>query len=245
MKSFKFLLTLNQIFQRNLKPFSNYQASQTIAFNLRLINFFSSTCRDEELLLYLLQLVQAMKHESYLHCDLVEFLLQRALNNQRIGHFLFWHLRSEIQVPSVQIRFALILEAYLKSSREHISILMRQMNCMEKLKQGSEIVKKGGKEKGKQMLMDFLKSQHVIADLSNVVSPLNPSLKCKTVKIDKVKVMDSKMRPIYSVFENIDQHGDDIFIIFKNGDDLRQDMLTLQMLRIMDRIWKTSGMDFR
>lgn len=48
---------------------------------------------DEDLSLYLLQLVQALKHESYLSCDLVEFLLRRALNNQKIGHFLFWHLR--------------------------------------------------------------------------------------------------------------------------------------------------------
>jgi phosphatidylinositol-4,5-bisphosphate 3-kinase len=94
---------------------------------------------------------------------------------------------------------------------------MRQNNALEKLKQGSELVKKGSKEKGTQRLMDFLKSQHVVADLSNVVSPLNPSLKCKTVKIDKVKVMDSKMRPIYSVFENVDAHGQDIHIIFKNG----------------------------
>lgn len=82
--------------------------------------------QDEDLQLYLLQLVQAIKHEPYLYCDLVEFLLQRALNNQRIGHFLFWHLRSEIQVPSVEVRFSLILEAYLRSSKEHISILMRQ-----------------------------------------------------------------------------------------------------------------------
>lgn len=83
--------------------------------------------KDEDLQLYLLQLVQAIKHESYLSCDLVEFLLQRALKNQRIGHFLFWHLRSEIQVPSVEVRFSLILEAYLRSSKEHISILMRQI----------------------------------------------------------------------------------------------------------------------
>ena len=48
---------------------------------------------DEDLSLYLLQLVQALKHENYLSCDLTEFLLRRALNNQRIGHFLFWHLR--------------------------------------------------------------------------------------------------------------------------------------------------------
>lgn len=83
--------------------------------------------KDEDLQLYLLQLVQAIKHESYLSCDLVEFLLQRALKNQRIGHYLFWHLRSEIQVPSVEVRFSLILEAYLRSSKEHISILMRQI----------------------------------------------------------------------------------------------------------------------
>jgi phosphatidylinositol-4,5-bisphosphate 3-kinase catalytic subunit alpha/beta/delta len=112
-----------------------------------LINF--SLSRDEELLLYLLQLVQAIKHESYLHCDLVEFLLERSLNNQRIGHFLFWHLRSEIQVPSVQTRFGLILEAYLKGSQEHIMLLMKQMQCLEKLKMGSEIAKKGSKEKCK------------------------------------------------------------------------------------------------
>lgn len=48
---------------------------------------------DEDLSLFLLQLVQALKHESYLSCDLVEFLLTRALQNQKIGHYLFWHLR--------------------------------------------------------------------------------------------------------------------------------------------------------
>lgn len=51
---------------------------------------------DDDLSLYLLQLAQALKHENYLACPLTEFLLKRALNNQRIGHFLFWHLRSVI-----------------------------------------------------------------------------------------------------------------------------------------------------
>lgn len=113
---------------------------------------------DEDLQLYLLQLVQAIKHESYLYCDLVKFLLLRALSNQRIGHFLFWHLRSEIQMPSVQVRFSLILEAYLRSSREHISILTRQLSCLEKLRTGSEQIKKVGKEKAKSKLMEFLNS---------------------------------------------------------------------------------------
>ena len=48
---------------------------------------------DDELLQYLIQLVQVLKYESYLDCDLTTFLLERALSNRRIGHFLFWHLR--------------------------------------------------------------------------------------------------------------------------------------------------------
>lgn len=48
---------------------------------------------DDELFQYLLQLVQVLKYESYLDCDLTCFLLKRALANKKIGHFLFWHLR--------------------------------------------------------------------------------------------------------------------------------------------------------
>lgn len=53
----------------------------------------SLPCRDDELFQYLLQLVQVLKYESYLDCELTKFLLDRALANRKIGHFLFWHLR--------------------------------------------------------------------------------------------------------------------------------------------------------
>ena len=33
----------------------------------------------------------------------------------------------------------------------------------------------------------------------------------------------------------------DIRIMFKKGDDLRQDKLTLQLLAVIDRVWKEAG----
>jgi len=36
---------------------------------------------------------------------------------------------------------------------------------------------------------------------------------------------------------------EDSLIIYKSGDDLRQDALTLQMLNLMDQIWKSAGLD--
>ena len=56
-------------------------------------DFLSLISSDNKLLMYLLQLVQALKFEPYLDCPLAEFLLKKALINRSIGHYLFWYLR--------------------------------------------------------------------------------------------------------------------------------------------------------
>ena len=201
---------------------------------------------DEDLSLYLLQLVQALKHENYLSCELTEFLLRRALDNQRIGHFLFWHLRSEMHVGSVAVRFGLILEAYCRGSQDHMRLLFKQMECLDKLVSACELVKQRKDRKlAYQGLQDYLKEAHCQDAFLNVISPLNPSFRWKGIKLEKCRVMDSKMRPLSLVFQNSDIFGKEVYIILKHGDDLRQDMLTLQMIRIMDKLWKKEGLDLR
>ncbi len=90
--------------------------------------------------LYLLQLCQVLKYESHLDCSLVRFLLDRAWKNKRIGHYLFWHLRSELDSPEVTMRFGLILEAYLRGSPNHIAELQRQVDSMAKMRNISELL---------------------------------------------------------------------------------------------------------
>ncbi|KYQ59052.1 Phosphatidylinositol-4,5-bisphosphate 3-kinase catalytic subunit beta isoform [Trachymyrmex zeteki] len=201
---------------------------------------------DDDLSLYLLQLAQALKHENYLACPLTEFLLKRALNNQRIGHFLFWHLRSEMQVGAVSVRFGLILEAYCRGSQQHMLSLFKQMKCLEKLRSVSQQVKqKKDRKAALQGFQDIILEPHCQEAISDVLNPLDPSFRWNRIKIEKCRVMDSKMRPLWLVFENSDPFGEDIYLILKHGDDLRQDMLTLQMLRIMDKLWKNEGLDLR
>lgn len=73
---------------------------------------------------------QALKYESYLNCPLAQFLLQRAFKNKRIGHYLFWNLRAEVDSPENSLRFGLILESYLRGCPNHLSELQRQVSCM-------------------------------------------------------------------------------------------------------------------
>ncbi|VDI43654.1 phosphatidylinositol 3-kinase [Mytilus galloprovincialis] len=57
--------------------------------------------------------------------------------------------------------------------------------------------------------------------------------------------MDSKKKPFWLEWTNDDEKGQNIQLIYKCGDDLRQDMLTLQILEVMDTIWQSEGYDLR
>nr|CAH65240.1 hypothetical protein RCJMB04_11a21 [Gallus gallus] len=204
---------------------------------------------DHELFQYLLQLVQVLKYESYLDCELTKFLLDRALSNRKIGHFLFWHLRSEMHVPAVALRFGLILEAYCRGSTHHMKVLMKQGEALSKMKALNEFVKlsspKATKPQAKEMMHVCMKQETYLEALSHLQSPLNPSIILTEVCVDQCTFMDSKMKPLWIVFNNEETGGGGVGIIFKNGGDLRQDMLTLQMIQLMDVLWKQEGLDLR
>uniref|UniRef100_A0A6Q2WU53 Phosphatidylinositol 4,5-bisphosphate 3-kinase catalytic subunit beta isoform n=1 Tax=Esox lucius TaxID=8010 RepID=A0A6Q2WU53_ESOLU len=210
---------------------------------------------DEELSQYLLQLVQVLRYEPYYDCALTRFLLDRGQGNRNIGHFLFWHLRSEMHMPAVSVQFSLILEAYCRGSIPHIEVLKKQVEALSKLKSVNELIKLGtiknvrSKTKEamltKEAMMTCLRQSGYTETLSDLHSPLNPSVLLSGINVEKCRYMDSKMKPLWIVYNNKLLGGDTLGIIFKNGDDLRQDMLTLQILRLMDLLWKEANLDLR
>ena len=219
----------------------------------RAVMWLDNTLSDEELGQYLLQLVQTLKYEPYLDNPLTQMLLRRALLNRKIGHFFFWHLKSEISSPNLMVRFGLILEAYCRGQGSYLKHLKRQVEALDKLIKLTDQIKSSNdtQERRLRYLCDQISQDDYMESLQNFYSPLENTLMLGELQVSKCRVMDSAKKPLWLVWLNPDPLADKLkghernAIIFKNGDDLRQDMLTLQVITIMDSIWNREGMDLR
>nr|XP_060635810.1 phosphatidylinositol 4,5-bisphosphate 3-kinase catalytic subunit alpha isoform-like isoform X2 [Anolis sagrei ordinatus] len=206
---------------------------------------------DDKLSQYLIQLVQVLKYEQYLDNPLARFLTMKALTNQRIGHFYFWHLKSEMHSKPVSQRFGLMLEAFCRGCGMYLKHLNRQVEAMEKLINLTDILKQEKKDETQKMkfLVEQMRRPDYMEALQGFICPLNPVHQLGNLRLDECRIMSSAKRPLWLNWENPDIMSELLFtnheIIFKNGDDLRQDMLTLQIIRIMESMWQNQGLDLR
>eukprot|EP01126_Amoeba_proteus_P051292 TRINITY_DN6117_c0_g1_i22.p1 TRINITY_DN6117_c0_g1~~TRINITY_DN6117_c0_g1_i22.p1 ORF type:complete len:751 (+),score=168.27 TRINITY_DN6117_c0_g1_i22:90-2255(+) len=190
---------------------------------------------------YLLQLVQVLKYECYHDSPLSRHLLKRAIRNKRIGHYLYWYLKSELEQPRLSERFGLLLEAFLKGGGSRREDISAQEKVHQRIVSLAYMVKSCKSDPVTLLRTEISKLNTEWPKGCQLM--LDPLFVTKGIKAEKCKVMDSKMKPLWLLFENADPKGENINIIFKCGDDLRQDMLTLQMFRVMDKLWKKKDLD--
>ncbi|CAB1345742.1 unnamed protein product, partial [Coregonus sp. 'balchen'] len=170
------------------------------------------TLGDDDVLRYLLQLVQAVKFEPYHDSALARFLLKRALRSKRIGHFLFWFLRSEIaQSMHYQQRYAVLLEAYLRGCGEDmLQDFRRQVEMTEALQKVTREIKAMSAEKydvSAQVVFQLRQKLEVLQTSGLPESfrvPYDPGLRAGALVIEQCKVMASKKKPLWLQFKRAD-----------------------------------------
>ncbi|KAL9082562.1 MAG: hypothetical protein Q9159_006324 [Coniocarpon cinnabarinum] len=223
---------------------------------------------DEELLVYLLQLVQALKFEQVeaenpedtaQDSSLARFLISRAVGNLKLGNFLHWYLMVEVDDKSdgqstdnrklfakVEYDFMSELENTPHGS-ERRKLLLRQGELITVL---SKISKDIRFSKGDRLQkIDRLKK--LLNDPANdllkydppLPLPLDPDVSVTSCVPEEAIVFKSSLLPLLIPFKTNDNKR--YSIIFKTGDDLRQDQLVIQIIMLMDRLLRNENLDLK
>ena len=194
---------------------------------------------DCELAEFLVQLVGVVKFEPFHDSPLARFLVRRALQNHTvIGHPLFWLLKSEIHT-SVD-RLGMILEAYLRGcDAQSIAFLAAENKMINDIASVAGIIKETAKDERLETLRYQLRKLNFPPRFQ---IPLFSDRESSGLILSSCKYMKSKKMPLWLVLKNADAAGDDTYVMYKRGDDLRQDVLTLQLLRVLDRMLAAEGL---
>ncbi|XP_057702074.1 phosphatidylinositol 4-phosphate 3-kinase C2 domain-containing subunit beta isoform X2 [Corythoichthys intestinalis] len=202
---------------------------------------------EAELLDFLPQLVQALKSECYLDSALARFLLRRATGDVSVAHYLFWLLKDNLQDSQFRARYQHLLAALLccagRGLREQLD---RQCWLVSILAKVARSVRDAAPSARQNVLREGLDEMKRFFSLNGSCRlPLGPALLVRGIDVQACSFFNSNAVPLKLAFQNADPLGDNICVIFKSGEDLRQDMLTLQVIRIMNKIWIQEGLDMR
>ena len=223
---------------------------------------------DEELLLYLLQLVQALKFEkisaesengSTQDSSLAKFLIDRATTSQMLGNFLHWYLivecddRSPDQRKEYRKLFAKVEFDFMNSlvqapdGPERRKTLLCQGELITVLSRISKEIRFSREDRPRkvQRLKKYLadsKNELTIFD-PPLPLPLDPSVLVTSCDPTDSLVFKSSLFPLLVHFRTTS--GSKYPVIFKTGDDLRQDQLVIQIISLMDRLLRKENLDLK
>ncbi|GAA95268.1 uncharacterized protein L969DRAFT_92472 [Mixia osmundae IAM 14324] len=235
---------------------------------------------DDELILYLLQLVQALKfdasassaavHQSVMASrhfnkrssvtqnthtqvtSLEDFLIERGVKNLVLGNKLHWYLMVECADRLTGKLYGKVVWRFMTRMLERPDgtaqreLLKRQGEFVATLSKLAKDLRssKDARPKKIEKLKASINDQRAgLQHFAPLPLPLDARIEIVGIDADTSSVFKSNLYPLRLGLRQSD--GSEFPVIFKNGDDLRQDQLVIQLFTLMERLLRKENLDLK
>ena len=211
---------------------------------------------DEMIDNLMLMLCQCLLYETFLINPLSDFLIERSLLNPKlIGNSFIWFNRVNMKNPLFEERLsAYILQflmvcgkSFLTNTFNTIKFnyyleLFTYASKKETVKNKLKIERKNkGEKKENPFLIYFNKA--IIGKKKQL--PLDPSYICYKFTDNMSIVTNNTTQSLLTFMIGKNKESPERKIVLRIGNDLRQDVLAIQMLKIMDKLWLDNNLDLK
>ena len=206
---------------------------------------------------------------------LANFLIDRACSSPKVANFLYWYLKVETEDESAGILFQAVFDAFivqLSTSGPEGKMLFRRLCALDEYIAKISACQRDAREQGKrkegkeQCLIKLLEQRKLHVTPSGVdwvPMPLDPTIQLTGLLPSTATMFASAVYPCVIEFIEriaepskeeaesgvtlgmISQQHKTHKIMFKSGDDLRQDQLIMQMISLMDILLKRVNLDMK
>ena len=211
---------------------------------------------DEMIDNLMLMLCQCLLYETFLINPLSDFLIERSiLNPKLIGNSFIWFNRVNMKNPLFEERLsAYILQLLMISGKSFLNDtfntikfnyyleLFSYASKKESVKNKLRIERKNKGEKKKNPFLTYF-NKTIIGKKKQL--PMDPSYICYKLT-DNMTIITMDVTQLLLTFKTgKDEESPERKIMLRIGNDLRQDVLAIQMLRIMDKLWLDNDLDLK
>lgn len=215
---------------------------------------------------------ESTNDEIPLLSPLGQFLVERSCSSTTVANFFYWYLKVETEDATVGGMFQNVLDVFLHHLRARggeSALLERRLRALNEYidtiiscqKAAREVKGKKDVKEASMRAMLAENDRKVIPDgLESVPLPLDPTLSILSLDPKSIVLFRSAMYPALIDFkasksgallpqEEVESSPDSqsepitYKIIFKSGDDLRQDQLVMQLISLMDSLLKKVNLD--
>ncbi|VDK58696.1 unnamed protein product [Anisakis simplex] len=196
---------------------------------------------------FLPQLVEALRFETFENSSLAAYLLHLCAQDRRFAFEIYWQLQQRVdhcvevtlrkRYMTMQEQIFNIMDNLFVNEIHNQHLLLRSLDGI-----GADMAETNDHNKMYSILQRHLAllDAHILEN--NIRLPILPSFLCIGIETKESNFFNSLTKPIKICFKGLKTTYS---VLYKIGDDMRQDALVLQLVKVMNDIWLSEELDLR